>query len=389
MGGRSSIRSLVWLAFAGQLMFVVAWIVAGALEPSYSHVEEGVSPLAARDAEHPWIVTAGIVALGLSFVALAAALFGALSRRRLLPVALFGLAGVAIVLAAAFPLDCGFAEERCRSMWEEGELSWQTDAHLWADLVSQALLVLTPFALARALWPTTWGLAALVCGAVGLGLEALFVATWGDDGAAEGLFARIALVPLHAWVVIVGGAVLWATRSPRPPGELIPLRPRDFFAQGWTGRGEAMLRPFLLGRWFRVTFDIRRDATWASETVWRFDDEATFEGGRVERRRTWGEFVADDHVRLTAGDLPDGLDVWIEEGGFRLPPFRVTYPLGPVPVLVRCVDRSYVEVDGTFVNRFDVYTVGVPVPLARVTFRVRPVDPAPDAGSVAALEGSS
>ena len=386
MGGRSSIRSLVWLAFAAQVAFVVSWVVAGALEPAYSHLEEGISPLAARDAEHPWIVTVGIAALGLSFVALAGALSGALARRRVVPVALFGLAGVAIVLAAAVPLDCGLDEEICRLQWEEGDLTWRTDAHLWADLVAQALLVLTPFALARALWPTTWGLAALACGVVGVGLEALFVATWGVDGAADGLVARIALVPLHAWVVIVGGAVLWATRPPPRPGPLIPLRPREFFAQSWTGRGEAMLRPFLLGRFFRVRFDIRRDATWASETVWRFDDVATFGGGRVERRQTWGEFVADDHVRLTAGDLPDGLDVWIEEGGFRMPPFRVNYPLGPLPLLVRCVDRSFVEVDGTFVNRFDAYTVGIPVPLARVTFRVRPVEPSPSAGSIASVE---
>jgi hypothetical protein len=77
-------------------------------------------------------------------------------------------------------------------------------------------------------------------------------------------------------------------------------------------------------------------------------------------------------VRLTADDLPDGADVQLEEGGFRLPDFRMAWPIGPLPVLLRCVDRSYVEPDGTFVNRIDVCTLGPRIPLARVTFRMRP-----------------
>jgi hypothetical protein len=51
----------------------------------------------------------------------------------------------------------------------------------------------------------------------------------------------------------------------------------------------------------------------------------------------------------------------------------VAWPIGPLPFLVRCRDRSYLEPDGTFVNEFDAVTVGIPIPLARVTFRVRPV----------------
>jgi hypothetical protein len=51
----------------------------------------------------------------------------------------------------------------------------------------------------------------------------------------------------------------------------------------------------------------------------------------------------------------------------------MSWPIGPLPVLVRCADRSYIAADGTFVNVTDVYTPGPRIPLARVTFRVRPV----------------
>jgi hypothetical protein len=75
-------RPFAWAALAGQLVFVLAWIVAGALEPGYSHVEQGISELAARDATNPWIVGAGIVVLGLSIAALAPGVLAVLPRRR-------------------------------------------------------------------------------------------------------------------------------------------------------------------------------------------------------------------------------------------------------------------------------------------------------------------
>src|SRR3954463_1080318 len=81
VGGRSTARALVWAAFAGQALFFASWIVAGALEPHYSHIDSYVSELAARDAAHPWIDTIGIAAFGVSLVCLGAALFAALPRR--------------------------------------------------------------------------------------------------------------------------------------------------------------------------------------------------------------------------------------------------------------------------------------------------------------------
>src|SRR4051812_48511641 len=68
--GRSSIRSLAWFALAAQALFVIAWVVAGALQPGYSHAESAVSALAAKGAAHPWIVMVALTLLGLSALAL-------------------------------------------------------------------------------------------------------------------------------------------------------------------------------------------------------------------------------------------------------------------------------------------------------------------------------
>ena len=65
---RSTVRGLTWAALAGQLVFIASWIVAGALEPGYSHLDNYVSALGAKHAAHPWIVNTGIVVLGASIV---------------------------------------------------------------------------------------------------------------------------------------------------------------------------------------------------------------------------------------------------------------------------------------------------------------------------------
>jgi hypothetical protein len=371
--GKPAVRGLVWLTFAGYAAFVVSWVVAGTLEPHYSHLEQGVSELAARNAAHPWIVTAGIAALAVSLGALGAALAPVLPRRRALPVALFAAAAVATALVAAFQLDCGMAvDHRCEQLWRAGQLSWHQDAHLWADFAGQVLLLFTPFALARSLWPGTVAMVALGAGVTGVVIALLSFAAYNVPGVAGGLVQRAGLGVLLVWVVTVGVGILHATRRPSRPGRLVSVRPRDFLARGWTGDGELVLRPFFLGRLFAQRCEATRASTPVSEQVWRIDDRADFGGGRSESRQMYADFVAGDHVRLTAGDLPDGADVWLEEGGFRISDFRMAWPIGPLPVTVRCVDRSYVEPDGTLVNRIDVCTLGPRIPLARATFRVRP-----------------
>jgi hypothetical protein len=373
VAGRSTARALVWVAFAAYALFVISWIVAGALEPHYSHLEQGVSELAARDAQHRWIVTAGIAATAVSFGAVGAALALTIPRRRTLPVALFAGAALAAALSAAFPLDCGMALDRhCEDLWHAGRLSWQHDGHLWASLAGQLLLMLTPFALARSLWPGTAAATALVAGVAGVAISVATTVAYFVPRAADGLIQRASLAVLLAWIVIVGVGILYATKRSREPGALVPVRPRDFFARSWSGHGDLVLRPFFLGRFLTQRFEASRESVPLSDEVWRIDDEARFGGGHVERRRMYAELVSGDHVRVSADDMLDGADVWLEEGGFRIGEFRVAWPIGPLPVVLRCVDRSYVEADGTLVLRVDACTLGPRIPLARATFRVRP-----------------
>ena len=372
---RSTTRGLAWAALGGQVVFAAAWIVAGALEPGYSHLREGVSALGAEDAAHPWIANAGIIVLGASIAALGIAVARVLPRRpaRVVVALLFVGAGVAIGLGGVFRLDCSFAVQSCEDAWRAGRLSWHTDGHLWAGLVGQVLFVLTPYALARALWPSPVAITALTSGNFGVAFGVASFFLEGHDATA-GLTQRVGLAVLHLWVLIVAVGVLHATRRPPRPGRLVPVRPREFFAQAWSGEGELMLRPFFIGRFFAQRFSASREATWLSDTAFRFDDEAGFGDGRSQRRRIYGEFVTGDHVRVTAGDMPDGADAWFEEDGYRVTPFRMAFPIGPVPVYIRVHDVSYVEPDGTFANTFEARDLVFGIPLARTTFRVRPTD---------------
>jgi Protein of unknown function (DUF998) len=361
----------VWAAFAGQALFFASWIVAGALQPHYSHIQSYVSELAARDAAHPWIDTVGIAAFGVSFLCLGAALFAALPRRRTLAATAFALAGVAAIFAASFPLDCApTISHQCRALQDAGDLSWQHYGHLWASFANVVFLVLTPFALARALWPGTTAAVLLACGATGVAIGAA-TQLGGEQRGAEGLSQRAGLTVVLIWVLLVGSWILWATRGAPRTSALIPMRPREFLARSWSGSGELVLRPFILGRLFAQRVEARRESVWISDSVWRIDDEAYFGDGRFERRHMFCEFVSDSHVRLTGNDLIDGADVWLEPEGFRLSEWRMAWPIGPIPLIVRCADRSYFEPDGTFVNVIDIHSLVVRVPIARITFRMR------------------
>ena len=373
---RSTVRALAVGAIAAQVAFVVAWIVAGALDPGYSHIEEGVSELGGRDAAHPWIVNSALVVFGLSFVAVGIALCSVLPRRRARTVAvgLFVVTGVLTAAVAFLPVDCSFADQACEDAWRAGELSWQLDAHVWISLITPLLITAMPFAIAAALRPSPVSTAALAIGvfsvvttAIGLGLG---FAEAGDYGFAQ----RIGLLLIHGWIFIVAGGVLYATRRPPQPGRLVPLRPRDFVAGEWRGEGEMVLRPLWFWRPFAQRFAAHRRTTWLTDRVFRIDDESVFAPGRSQERTMYCEFVSPELVRITAADLPDGAKIHIEDEGYRMTPFRMAFPLGPLPVLMRVRDESWVDTDGTFVNVYEAEDVLFHIPLARLSFRVRPVE---------------
>jgi hypothetical protein len=364
-------RKLVWGALAGQALLIVAWIVGGALEPGYSHADQAVSELGARNAAHPLIVNAGIVVYGLSFVALGVAFMWVLRSR--LAGGLFVAAGVVAVVAGSVPLDCGLSDSRCEALWRAGDLSWHQYVHLWASLLEELLLAATPFAIARALTPGPAAPLAFGAGLLGLvvGVGSFFL--YGIDGAPDGLIQRFGFLVILVWVVIVAAGILHATREPPGPGALVRLRPRDFFAAEWEGEGELVAWPFFLWRRFARPFAARRQAAWISDSVWRIDDEAHYAPDRVQRRRMFCEFVTEDRVRITAGDLPEGAELRIEDDGYRMTPFRMDFPIGPLSLPLRVHDVSQVAADGTFMNTFEARAPVIGMRIARVTFRVRPI----------------
>jgi hypothetical protein len=369
------VRKLAWIALAGQVLFVVSWIVGGALQPGYSHIEQGVSELGAHGAAHPWLANAGIAVFGLSLAAIGVAVFPLLPARRAsrVALALFVGAAAAIVSVALIRLDCPLSDQRCEDMWRAGQLSWHESGHLWASMIGQLLLAGTPFAIARALSPGPVAALAFAAGVTGVAIGLGTFLLYAIDDSPGGLIQRFGFLVVFTWVAILAAGVLHSTRRSPAPGRLVPLRPRDFFAAEWTGTGELVARPFFLWRHWARPFESHRSATFISDKLVRFDDEAHFGPGRSVRRRTYCEFVSDDRIVVTAGDLPEGASVQVEEDGYRVTPFRMDFPVGPVGIPIRVHDVSSVEPDGTLLNTFEARSLVFGLRLARLTFRVRPV----------------
>jgi hypothetical membrane protein len=379
----TSIRRLAWFAIAAQFLFIAAWIVAGAIDPGYSHLQEGVSALAGEDAAHPWIVTAGIAILGLSFWAVAICLLRVLPRRPAATVAatLFGICGLGSILTAAFPVECSIGGAQvCTDAFKAGDLSWQTYAHVWAADGVQLALLFTPFAIARALWPSRVSpllvLGGLIGGFIGIGLF-----FWGFfDAAPGGLDQRIGLLVVHQWIGLIALGVLDATPRDEPPPKPTSMPPRDFFASAWTAQGELTLLPrFIWGR-FSQRFDLTREITWISDDAWIVDDRAVLAAGGVETRRLVCRFVESDRILVTAAELPDGAEVTLSEEGYRIWPFRVLVPIGPIGFILSARDEHRLDPDGTLVDTMRLRFVGVPIATLAIRARVsEPRDPRPEA----------
>jgi hypothetical protein len=369
-------RALAWFAIAAQVAFTVTWLVLGPLEDGYSHLENYVSELGAEDAANPDVMNAAIVVLGLSIAALGPALLATLPDRasRRVAAALFVAAGAGIVLSGPFNVDCSTAVDvACEDRWESGDdFSTGHWIHSWAGFVAQILFMLTPFALARALWNRPAAGPALASGLIGIGIFLAATVAFGSgvEGSAGGLVQRFGLLTLHLWVAIVAVGVLWETRRPPKPVPLTPMRPSEFFGSNWTGEGEVVPWPYFFWRRFPQRVRLRRDRTILSDEAWHFRDRAWgADGALVEERLVYCTLVAPDRVRITADKLLDGTEVQLEEGGYRIVPYRVTVAVGPVHFGLSVRDWATVE-DGTLINWMRVSWYGLPV--ARVELRARP-----------------
>jgi hypothetical membrane protein len=386
---KRSVRWLAGFAIAAQLAFVASWIVSGALQTHYSGARSGVSELAAHGMRHPWIVMSGLVVLGLGVAALAPGLRAVLPARRAAAVAvgLFVVAGAGLVVAGLARLDCDLSQSACSHRFEAGMLSWHTSLHVWVGLLIEVALVLTPFALAQALWPTPVAAASLGAGLTGIAIGGAASILYGV-GAPDGVLERIELVVTNLWLVIVAAGILYETRGEPKLSAPAALRPRDFFGSAWSGDGVALGVPAFLWRRLGPRFTLTRETTWHSDEVAVVRDRAVLSSGRVEERVRFARFVDPSHIHVTSDDMPDGADITVDEQGYRIAPYRVLVGVGPLRLMMTSRDEASVESDGTlrYVARLSWH--GLPV--ARLDLRARPVDTAPAPQSTAAaLTGSA
>jgi hypothetical protein len=369
------VRRLAWFAIAAQVLFVASWVVAGALEPGYSHIDRPISELGSAFAAHPWIANAGFVVLGLSIVTLAPGGVATLPARpaRSVTAALLVFCGLAMGAMGFLHIECSFTATSCRDLFRAGELSWQTEVHVWLGLALQIALVATPFALARALWPRPAGTMALGAGLLGLGIGVAAEAWARADGAPDGLIERWELLSLQVGLILLAVGILHAARREPDPSPPIPLPPRDFFGSSWRGEGEVVLRPYFFWRRFPLRVKVSREPRWISDDCWVFEDRAVFANGWKESRRAYCELVAPDRVQVTAAHLPHGASVILDDDGFRMRPYQLLLPIGPLGVLFDCRDRSEMDPDGTFRQAIDLCLLGLAA--VRVRLRVRPQRP--------------
>jgi hypothetical membrane protein len=215
-------RVLGWCAVAGPVLFTAAWLVAGSVQDVYSPRREDISALAALDAQHAWIMIAGIVALGLSLMALGLGIVGAIEDGRGATVGaiLLVVSGLAFVVAGFARDDCSSELRACKERVKAGNVSWHHQVHDNVGIAVFLVLVLAPLLLARAFrrdnrWRDLRRYS-LVTGA--LTLVSLLI--FGGDSFAgwNGLAERVLIAIPLVWVAILGTRLARIAVGTDPPG---------------------------------------------------------------------------------------------------------------------------------------------------------------------------
>lgn len=198
-----STRALAVVAVAGQLLFVLAWVVAGLAQPGYSVADQTVSELFSRTAAHPWIVRAGIALLVPSYLASAALLHRRLGRGGLPATALFLLAVPLALIVDANPLDCMTnGSAACAAKVAVGDVSAAHDLHNTAAVTLQLCLVATPFAVAFALRASRRASVLLAIAVVGVATVA-WVGLSGPGHSGYGIAQRTTFGFVNVWVTLI------------------------------------------------------------------------------------------------------------------------------------------------------------------------------------------
>jgi hypothetical protein len=237
------LRVLAITAIVASWLFTVDWLVAPLWQGGYRWLDQGVSEMGGPNAKLPWLVNAGIAAMGVALLACAAAVW-AVERGRWgavisVPLAVAGVAGVVSAFAT---VDCWASVDRaCFDRSVAGDASWHAYAHNWAYVVGGGAIGLSALAVA-AFWSRRRP-AFAVLPAIGglLGVAWVVLALTGkpkfDPGIHYGLYQRIGLLLGAGWVQLLAAAVLmrleegkrtssaWASAAPQTWSAGRPTRP--------------------------------------------------------------------------------------------------------------------------------------------------------------------
>jgi hypothetical membrane protein len=181
----------------GPVWFVSSWSIAGALRDGYNPVEDAISRLAEIGAPQRWIVSSGMVAFG----ACAVAFSTAWKDEQPLGAAALAATGLSTLAVAAFPCTAGCPDA--------GEFT--DTAHGIAAGANYLFFVLAA-ALSGRDGAKAGRLRYAKLSWIAAGAGGLFLAIQASGLGANGLFQRLGLTTLDAW--LVGSALSALRRRP-------------------------------------------------------------------------------------------------------------------------------------------------------------------------------
>jgi Protein of unknown function (DUF998) len=141
-------------AIVAQVLFVVGWVVIGALEGrGYSPGRHDISDLSALTARYPWVIlavegVAGVLTIAFAIGALRPAMFVPGFRAPIGPwLVALSLPGLDNLSDLFFRLDCRAADAGCTA--SRAAASWHGTTHVVMATVAGVATLIAPFALAH------------------------------------------------------------------------------------------------------------------------------------------------------------------------------------------------------------------------------------------------
>ena len=144
-----STRNLAAWAITAQVLFALSWIVAGWAQPTYSHLDQAISDLAARHARYPGILMVGMLVFGSGLVALVIALRRTVGVRARLGIGLLLAAATLMPVSALARVDCATSSAACRARVAADIESGQQSLHNLGGLLLFVLLCVSMLVWAR------------------------------------------------------------------------------------------------------------------------------------------------------------------------------------------------------------------------------------------------